>query len=187
MKLLSRAFVAVAGVFLCSFGCLSSASAATNYVAYGNFYFRPSDLTIHMGDTVIWTNAGGTHTVTGLSSGEPLCGGSTANACTNLFNIPGTFRYQCDFHYSIGMTGVVQVLPSPAIPATLTNASWTNGNFVFTAVTTPNHTNIVQAATNLAAASWISLDTNVPATSAFIFTDTKANQFPRRFYRVVQP
>jgi plastocyanin len=190
MKILSKAFPIVAAAMAMRFGGPFSASAATYYVAYGDFYFSPSVLTIHVGDTVIWTNSTTSliHTVTGLSPGEPLCGGSTVNACTNTFSFAGDFLYQCNFHFSLGMTGAVQALPLAPTSPVLTNGVWTNGNFVFKVLSTANQTNIVQAATNLGTASdWVSLDTNVLATNTFIFTDTNANQFPLRFYRVVNP
>lgn len=189
----SLAVLAVACAFLFCQGSSLSASAATNYVAYGGpsvayYNFRPSSLTIHVGDTVIWTNAGGPHTVTGLSPGEPLCGGNEVNACTNVFTFPGTFLYQCNNHVSLGMTGVVNVVGAPLSPGILTNGYWTNGDFAFKVLSAANQTNIVQAATNLAgSANWVSLDTNVPAGNTFTFTDTNATQFRHRFYRVVAP
>lgn len=186
MKLLSRKSPVVVVIVLWCLALPGSILAATNYVAFGNYYFKPSSLTIHVGDTVIWTNAGGFHTVTGQTASEPLCGSSQGiQSCTNTFNEPGVFPYRCNLHYSLGMTGVVSVagvLPSTAV---LTNAAWTNGGFVFTALTTASQTNIVQAATNLAGtANWISLQTNVPTTNTFTFTDTNATRFQRRFYRV---
>ena len=190
MKLLSKTFAIVTVAILLHFGGPLSAFAKTNYVAFGAYYFSPSVLTIHVGDTVIWTNVSTTliHTVTGLSASEPLCGNSDVNACTNTFTFAGDFLYHCNNHYFLGMTGAVQVLSLPFSSAVLTNAMWSNGNFVFKVLSTPNQTNIVQAATNLAAASdWVSLDTNVPATNNFTFTDTNANQVPLRFYRVVNP
>lgn len=192
-KFLSKNLMAaaVAAGLFCVMG-VASARAATNYVAFGgsSLTFRPSALTIHVGDTVIWTNAGGFHTVTGSSPGEPLCGCTSGNtsALTNTFTFAGTFPYYCVYHQSFGMTGVINVVGAPPSPAVLGNAAWTNGGFVFKALTTPNQTNVVQATTNLTAApSWISLDTNVPATNFFIFTDPNAARFPHRFYRVVQP
>lgn len=195
MRLLPKPIPVVAAAILLHFASPFSVSAATNYVAYGGpttagYNFRPSNLTIDVGDTVIWTNAGGVHTVTGPTN-EPLCG-TTQNvqACTNTFDVSGVFAYECLNHYfaPFYMTGVVNVVGVTLSPAVLTNAVWTNGNFVFKVLSAANHTNIVQAATNLAAASdWVSLDTNVPATNSFIFTDTNAEQFPFRFYRVVNP
>ncbi|MDE3067510.1 MAG: hypothetical protein KGJ60_08160 [Verrucomicrobiota bacterium] len=189
MNFLPIRFRAVVESVLLCFGSPLLTSAATNYVAFGNFYFSPSVLTIQVGDTVIWTNAGGFHTVTGLTTNEPLCGPAQGvQACTNTFHVPGIFPYQCNIHYLYGMTGVVNVVGAPLSSAVLTNAVWTNGGFVFTALTTPNQTNIVQATTNLAVASnWVSLETNVPAGDVLRFTDTNASQFPGRFYRVVEP
>lgn len=190
MKLLSLKFsIVVVMMVLWSLAHPGSIFAATNYVAFGNYYFKPSSLTIQAGDTVIWTNAGGFHTVTGLTTNEPLCGAAQGiQACTNTFNKPGVFPYQCNLHYTLGMTGVVNVVGGSLSSAVLTHAAWTNGGFVFTAVTTPNQTNIIQATTNLAGvANWVSLDTNVPATNTFTFTDTNATQFRRRYYRVKEP
>lgn len=169
------------------------AFAATTNVAYGgaSFTFRPANLTINAGDTVIWTNASGAHNVIGDTAGEPLCGcvGTSIPGFTNTFTIPGDYFYHCSFHQSFGMTGVVHVAASAVSPAVLTNAaSFTNGTFVFTIISTANHTNVIQATTNLAnAGNWVSLTTNFPATNRFNFTDTTANLFPSRSYRVVQP
>ncbi len=187
MKLLKKARPVVAVTAILGLAWPVTTFAATNYVAFGNFFFRPSDLTIHAGDTVIWTNAGGTHTVTGMA-GDTLCGPSAVNACTDTFTATGVFPYECLFHASFGMTGVVRVVGLPPSPAILTNAMWTNGDFVFRVLSAPSQTNIVQAATNLGgAANWVSLETNVPATNVFLFSDTNASLFRLRLYRVVQP
>jgi plastocyanin len=195
MKLLSRTLPVVTAAICLRMGSPFSASAATNYVAYGgpttaDYNFRPSNLSINVRDTVIWTNAGGVHSVTGLNTNEPLCGMTDGvSGCTNTFNLSGVFAYECNIHFGAPfyMTGVVNVAGAPLSPAILTNAVWTNGMFVFKVLSAANQTNIVQAATNLPAANWVSLDTNAPATNNFIFSDTNANQFPLRFYRVVNP
>ena len=57
----------------------TSASAMTKArISFGGattaqYNFRPADVTIHPGDTVIWSNSGGTHTVTGSES-DAVCG-----------------------------------------------------------------------------------------------------------------
>lgn len=174
--------------------CLAAPSfAATTNVAYGGatLTFRPSNLTINAGDTVIWTNASGVHNVVGDTPGTSLCGcaGTSIPGYTNTFTIPGDYLYHCSFHVSFGMTGIVHVVSTPATPAMLTNATaFTNGSFVFTILSTANHTNIIQASTNLASASsWVALATNFPGTNMYNFTDATVNLFPNRFYRVVQP
>src|SRR5436309_7191033 len=95
--------------------------AAVTNVTYGSFFFSNSVVVINVGDTVVWTNGLGSHTVLGTSS-EPICGGAFL-PCAHTFNTAGTYNYQCtvDSHAALGMTGTVIVTsPAPA-PAQLTN------------------------------------------------------------------
>lgn len=169
----------------------NSAIAMTTNVDYGNFSFTPSDITIQAGDTVIWKNQGGAHNVVGDTPGTTLCGcaGTSIAGYTNTFTVPGDYLYHCSFHQSFGMTGIVRVVSAPLTPALLTNpVGFTNGGFTFTVISTANHTNIVQASSDLASGSnWISLSTNFPETNVFTFVDSNAALFSNRFYRVVQP
>src|SRR5260221_5459227 len=76
-------------------------NAATTNVAYGGtLTFRPSNLTINAGDTVIWTNQSGTHNVVGTTPGTPLCGcaGTGIQAFTNIFHVPGDYLYPCSIY-----------------------------------------------------------------------------------------
>ncbi|HYT60969.1 MAG TPA: Ig-like domain-containing protein [Haliangiales bacterium] len=103
----------------------SYARAATNFVAFGgaSLTFRPSSLTINVGDTVVWTNAGGIHTVTG-DGADPICGdGTVATSCSHTFNSAGTFGYHCIPHVGFGMVGsvTVQALANIAPSVTITN------------------------------------------------------------------
>jgi hypothetical protein len=53
----------------------------------------------------------------------------------------------------------------------------------------PGKTNLVQFTTNSPGASpaaWVNLQTNLPATNRFTFTDTSASEAPSRFYRVIE-
>ena len=43
----------------------TSTFANTYYINSGSFYYSPSELTIHLGDTVVWINDGGNHDVNG--------------------------------------------------------------------------------------------------------------------------
>src|SRR6266404_2257773 len=91
-------------------GAAEKIGAATNHVAFGNFSFNPKSLTINVGDTVVWSNQGGSHSVTGTGS-DPICGNSIGIAtCTHTFATAGTFPYVCIPHQGIGMTGVVVVV-----------------------------------------------------------------------------
>jgi hypothetical protein len=64
-----------------------------------------------------------------------------------------------------------------------------DGSFSFNLLTTPNTTNRVLAATNLAPpAVWQPIYTNVaPANGNWQFTDTNVGHYPVRFYRSAMP
>jgi hypothetical protein len=62
----------------------------------------------------------------------------------------------------------------------------TNNVFGFTVLNVDVHsTNYVQVCTNSVLGSWLTISTNVPATTSFTFTDSQAGGNPRRFYRVM--
>jgi plastocyanin len=164
------------------------AFAASTNVSYGSYFFSPSTVTIHVGDTINWVGSG-SHTLDGTGS-DPICGGAFL-PCSHTFNAAGTFPYECTLtgHAAMGMVGTVVVTSLPITAARLTNAvHLTNGQFRFTVMTTANHTNIVQATTNLASSTnWVALATTNPAASTFVFTDTNAPGLRFRFYRVIEP
>ncbi|HWD18592.1 MAG TPA: hypothetical protein VHB20_04890 [Verrucomicrobiae bacterium] len=165
---------------------------ATTNVNFANFQFEPVVVHINTGDTVNFVNQGGTHTVTG-SGADPVCGDATLTSpegCSHQFLTAGNYPYFCQFHGSFfNMTGMVVVVdisppPPPAAPV-LTDFVLSNGLVRFTADITPNRTNLVQASSDLAAATnWITIGSNVGAASSFSFTDN-AGVFPLRFYRVL--
>ena len=80
-----------------------------------NYSFTPDELTITVGDTVIWTNTEGTHNVNGRQTTFPANPESFGNTVgpgwvfSHVFTIPGTYNYQCDPHASLGMVGKVIV------------------------------------------------------------------------------
>jgi plastocyanin len=184
-----------AGAAVCWFAVCVSAKAVTTNVAFGGastalYNFRPADVTIHPGDTVIWSNGGGIHTVTGSGS-DPVCGsGNVTTSCSHTFTNAGTYPYACLYHGSLfNMTGVVRVVsfPLPAPPVLTNTAMLTNQQFRFTVLATANHTNTIQAVTSLSPSNnWAFVATVVPASNSFTFTDTNASQFGLRIYRVVE-
>src|SRR5437667_5187890 len=128
---------------------LRGGGAMTN-VTYGSYFFSNSIVVINVGDTVVWTNGVGSHTVLGTGS-DPICGGN-ALPCAHTFNTPGTYPYECTVlnHAAFGMTGTVIVTSQTPAPAQLTNLMpLTNDQFRFTIISTANLTNIIQASTNL--------------------------------------
>jgi len=181
------------GISLAVLLCPSGLVAATTNISFGAFFFSPNAVTISEGDTVVWTIVPGqiaNHTVTGSGS-DAICGpGIVGSGCQHTFAMAGTFPYHCAKigHAALGMTGVVQVVRPGLAPAMLTNVMrLPSGQFRFTARTTANHTNIVQASTNLVPSNWLPIGTVVPGSNSFVFTDTNAAGLRLRFYRVVEP
>ncbi len=89
-------------------------SSQTQTVRFSNFQFDPAALTVKVGDTVLFENQGGSHTVTGTGT-DPFCGTAAVPAsCQVTFNTPGTYPYRCVFHSSAGpppqgMVGTITV------------------------------------------------------------------------------
>ena len=93
--------------------------------------FGPASVTINVGDTVTWEYAGGSnHTVTSTTANwekdDPVGPPAVLNLSTSyLFDAPGTYRYVCTTHESVGMRGVVVVegraRPRPTATRTTTS------------------------------------------------------------------
>jgi uncharacterized repeat protein (TIGR02543 family) len=103
---------------IAAFGFAVSASSATNFVAAQGFSFSPKDLTIGLGDTIVFTGGNNIHTVTG-DGAEPFCGTGLFTMCSVTFSTGGTFPYHCIPHVSLGMTGVVHVVAAVRSPLTV--------------------------------------------------------------------
>ncbi|HEY8022291.1 MAG TPA: Calx-beta domain-containing protein [Thermoanaerobaculia bacterium] len=109
----------------------SAARATTFQVAAGAggyLVFTPKQLTIHVGDTVTWTNTSGmTHNVRALDDSFRCANGCDGDGhggngdpagswtFSRTFNTAGTVNYQCEIHGpTYGMTG--QIVVQPAAP-----------------------------------------------------------------------
>jgi plastocyanin len=105
------------GIFISMFvAFLFHTKAQTSHgVSATNNVFTPSDLTISVGDTVVWTNNEGFHNLNGTTSAYPdnpeSFGNSTGSdwVYSFVFITPGTYNYHCDPHQSLGMTGTITV------------------------------------------------------------------------------
>lgn len=101
-----------------------TAFATVHQVNSGGFYYTPSELTINVGDTVVWINDGGTHdvngnisSISGESFGNPESFDSPSTSTvgatiyTHVFDIAGTYNYDCSVgsHALQGMTGTIIV------------------------------------------------------------------------------
>jgi len=119
--------------FLLLFGAPSSWAASHTVIVGGTsndpygggspvLMFNPSNLTIAVGDTVTFTNAGGLHNVA-ANDGSFRCANGCANdghggtgdpsddlwSSTITFNQAGTIAFHCDVHVAMGMTGSIVV------------------------------------------------------------------------------
>jgi plastocyanin len=102
--------------------------AATYQVTVNSDYFDPSNITIHPGDTVTWTNPGSSmpHSVTSGQDGVRdglFDGQGTKFTLSHTFPKAGNFPYYCAYHYQIGMQGSVTVVAPPPPPSQPLNIS----------------------------------------------------------------
>ena len=124
-----------------------TAFAAVHQVNSGMFYYTPSELTINVGDTVVWINDGGTHDVNGninsitgnsFNNPESFDSPSTstvgATIYTHVFNTEGTYNYDCSVgnHALQGMTGSINVVNNGTVVDIIVNSE--NHNTLETAV-----------------------------------------------------
>ncbi len=99
-------------------GCDSGPSGII--VTTDGLTFVPADITINQGETITFTNGGGTHNANGskdaypdnpvgFTSGPPS---SDSWVYEHTFNLPGFYEYRCDLHIGAGMEGSVTVIPA---------------------------------------------------------------------------
>ena len=87
-----------------------AARGATVQVDAFNFGFNPEVVNINVGDTVIWTGlAFGGHNVVADDGSFRSGNIGSLDTFSHTFNSPGSFRYICEPHEGLGMTGIVNV------------------------------------------------------------------------------
>jgi plastocyanin len=118
------------------FFCLNSTAATTVVVTAQNFSFSPNAVTIAVGDSVSFNNAGGDHNVTGYNPAPPperFCGTALLGVgpmCTVTFTNAGVFQFRCVPHSSgsgasfSGMIGSITVTSPPAIASVVPGQSY---------------------------------------------------------------
>ncbi len=127
--LISRPLLTLPLLTFFSFICAGPVWSANHQVTVGGGTntFSPNNLTIAVGDTVTFTNAGGFHNVVSDAAGfrcATSCTGAGGNAssaawtATVTFNTAGTFPYYCDVHGAAGsgMSGSLTVEAPPVTP-----------------------------------------------------------------------
>jgi plastocyanin len=96
-----------------------AARAATHEVTMSNYAFGPTQLTVHVGDAVTWTNRDtAPHDVTTTTAPVAIHSPTltTGKSWTYVFAAPGTYRYICSIHPD--MLAAVTVLPAPTASTT---------------------------------------------------------------------
>ena len=109
---------------LISFTCSQKSNAAIVTVNVEDFQFSPANITINVGDQVIWMwdNSAGQHTTTstvipaGAASWDQVIS-SGSPTFTYTATVPGSYDYICSFHVSMGMVGHITVLGTTGIAA----------------------------------------------------------------------
>ncbi|EWM11305.1 plastocyanin/azurin family copper-binding protein [Kutzneria sp. 744] len=95
------------------------AMAAVHAVAMAQYAFAPAALTVHVGDTITWTNQDqAPHDVTTTSAPVPLHSPTlaTGQSWTYTFSQPGTYSYICSIHPDMRAQIVVLAAAPTATP-----------------------------------------------------------------------
>jgi plastocyanin len=94
-------------------------------VGIADFHFTPATLTIHVGDTVTWTNSGPSgHTATARDGSFNTGQLSRGHSASHTFTAPGTYAYFCSIHpFMHGTVTVLAATTSPAPAAPRPNSS----------------------------------------------------------------
>ena len=88
-------------------------------VTIADFQFTPASITIHVGDTVTWTNHGpSAHTATANNGSFNTGVLQKGQSASHTFNTAGTFTYICSIHPFMHGTVVVLANTTSTTPAT---------------------------------------------------------------------
>jgi len=201
IKKIFRCLAVGVGAMISAHALTSVAATVTVFVGNTNLSGNAADVFVpvvtnaNINDQVVWVWEGshhsttsGTNGVAGDDNGVPSGLWNSGvingpNSFTNTFTSAGSFSYYCSTHFTIGMTGLVNVAAAPT-PIVLTAPQFfppAHFRFDYTADTNQNY--IVQRSTDLTGSNWTTLGTNQPTGSPVIFDDTNATANPV-FYRV---
>jgi plastocyanin len=108
------------GLGAASVAANGSAQAATINIEMGDNVFNPAQMTVNVGDTVVWTNKGQRpHDVTSdngaIVSPRRMMNGQTFSYTATQ---AGTFAYQCTIHTGMVATLIVQGATPTSVPST---------------------------------------------------------------------
>ena len=105
--------------------CIGTSTFATTHTitAAGTAFSPASGITVNMGDTVKWVWGSGSHTTTSttIPSGAATWSNDLNSGSTSFIYVPtvaGTYNYQCNIHFSMGMVGSFEVIGSAGVAQT---------------------------------------------------------------------
>lgn len=88
----------------------TTTTSGTHVISAGGTAFSPNSVTAKVGDTIKFVWSSGTHTTTSTSIptgaatwDSPLT--SSSPSFIYIITAAGTYNFQCNFHYTMGMTG----------------------------------------------------------------------------------
>jgi LPXTG-motif cell wall-anchored protein len=112
-------------------------------VTIADFQFTPATITIHVGDTVTWTNHGpSAHTATADNGSFNTGVLQKGHSASHTFTTAGTFTYICEIHPFMHGTVVVlaNTTSTTTTPKTTTTPTTTTPTTTTAAATTPTST-----------------------------------------------
>ena len=140
----------------------SAHSASDPAVTIADFHFTPPTTTVHVGDTITWTNDGpSAHTATAKDGSFNTGTLSKGQSASHTFTQPGTYAYVCTIHPF--MHGTITVLAAATTaPAPSTTTSSTPSTT--TGTTSPSTTTSTLATATATTASAATATPTLPAT-----------------------
>lgn len=130
-------------------------AASDPTVTIADFSFTPASITIHVGDTVTWTNHGpSAHTATANNGSFNTGVLQKGQSASHTFNTAGTFSYICSIHPFMHGTVVVLANTTSTTPATTpTSTTPTSTTPASTTPTTSTPTSTASSGTTAAQSS----------------------------------
>ena len=109
---------------------VQSAHAASDPgVTIADFQFTPSSTTVHVGDTVTWTNNGpSSHTATARNGSFDSGVLKKGQSASHAFTQPGTYAFYCKIHPFMHSTITVLAAATSTTPSTGSKANSTNSS-----------------------------------------------------------
>lgn len=100
---------------------VNSVLATTHVVQFGGNLgdvFSPSSFSATVGDTVRWEGDFSMHTTTSttIPAGAEPWNNASGTSFSYVIMVPGTYRYQCTYHASLGMVGSFTAEANAVLP-----------------------------------------------------------------------